>query len=397
MGIASRFTVNRAKKAAAEAAERSAKKAAAEAEEKAAAKAARAAAKKAAVAPRKSLSVPKKQTALAVPPERGRTAYGTYELAPGVMTRHRQDVLADEGLRRQFSEQPETSWRDREGNDVLYDVLGMEQSPTVPMTGIYEPDVPGALLESNAGFAARPRLRVGPDGRPVPEDSAAMSAAEAVRAVADTQGAGAWSMPTRPSDVVDAGGLFIPTGTPTDIQRLLDLRQLGARHGLPDIGDLGEGVLMTNFEGLPSGLDTRSALTRPAALGQNNLGVDVRRLLGTQNMPEMVGTDGAYIGLEKAWMQPEGSGAVSNTLRQYLDALDPDRRAMMLEDPRVAEAFGQRFLRDESARNAGIPVRSDVQSTREAIANAGRLQALFDLIARGRPAMARGGLASLHE
>ena len=32
-----------------------------------------------------------------------------------------------------------------------------------------------------------------------------------------------------------------------------------------------------------------------------------------------------------------------------------------------------------------------LQRTREAIAEEGRLQALFDLIARGRPAMARGG------
>ena len=48
-------------------------------------------------------------------------------------------------------------------------------------------------------------------------------------------------------------------------------------------------------------------------------------------------------------------------------------------------------LRDEQARRAGVPVREDVQRTREAIAEQERLQALFDLIARGRPAMAQGG------
>ena len=329
-----------------------------------------------------------------VEPQRGSTAFGTYELAPGVMTRHRQDVLADEGLREQFSLDPATSWQTAEGTDTLYDVLGMPQSPTVRMTGIYEPDVPGAVEESNIGFAARPRLRTGPDGDPIPEDYNAMSAAEAVRAVGDTQGAGAWSMPTRPVDPEQAGALFMPTGSPTDIERLLELRERGKKYGLPDIGDLGEGVLMTNFEGLPLGSETLDALRRPVTLGQGNLNVDLRRVLGSSAQPELVGTTGDYIALEKAWMQPEGSGAVSEILRKYLGDLTPQYREAMLEDPRVAQQFGQRFLRDEQARMAGVPVREDVQRTREAIAEQERLQALFDLIARGRPAMAQGGLVA---
>lgn len=332
-----------------------------------------------------------------VEPQRGSTAYGTYELAPGVMTRHRQDVLADEALREQFSLDPATSWQTAEGTDTLYDVLGMPQSPTVRMTGIYKPDVPGAVEESNIGFAARPRLRTGPDGNPIPEDYNAMSAAEAVRAVADTQGAGAWSMPTRPSDPEQAGALFIPTGAPTDLQRLLDLRERGKKYGLSDIGDLGEGVLMTNFDGLPLGSETAAALRRPVTLGQDNLGLDVRQVLGAGARPQMVGTTGDYIALEKAWMQPEGSGAVSEILRKYLGDLTPQQREAMLEDPRVAQQFGQRFLRDEQARMAGVPVREDVQRTREAIAEQERLQALFDLIARGRPAMAQGGLVAAGE
>lgn len=332
-----------------------------------------------------------------VEPQRGSTAYGTYELAPGVMTRHRQDVLADEGLREQFSLDPATSWQTAEGTDTLYDVLGMPQSPTVRMTGIYKPDVPGAVEESNIGFSARPRLRIGPDGNPIPEDYNAMSGAEAVRAVADTQGAGAWSMPTRPSDPEQAGALFIPTGAPTDLQRLLDLRERGKKYGLSDIGDLGEGVLMTNFDGLPLGSETAAALRRPVTLGQDNLGLDVRQVLGAGARPQMVGTIGDYIALEKAWMQPEGSGAVSEILRKYLGDLTPPQREAMLEDPRVAQQFGQRFLRDEQARRAGVPVREDVQRTREAIAEQERLQALFDLIARGRPAMAQGGLVAAGE
>lgn len=329
-----------------------------------------------------------------VEPQRGSTAYGTYELAPGVMTRHRQDVLADEGLREQFSLDPATSWQTAEGTDTLYDVLGMPQSPTVRMTGVYKPDVPGAVEESNIGFAARPRLRTGPDGNPTPEDYNAMSGAEAVRAVADTQGAGAWSMPTRPVDPEQTGALFMPTGSPTDIERLLELRERGKKYGLPDIGDLGEGVLMTNFEGLPLGSETLDALRRPVTLGQGNLNVDLRRVLGSSAQPELVGTTGDYIALEKAWMQPEGSGAVSEILRKYLGDLTPQYREAMLEDPRVAQQFGQRFLRDEQARMAGVPVREDVQRTREAIAEQERLQALFDLIARGRPAMAQGGLVA---
>ena len=332
-----------------------------------------------------------------VEPQHGSTAYGTYELAPGVMTRHRQDVLADEGLRERFSLDPATSWQTAEGTDTLYDVLGMPQSPTVRMTGIYEPDVPNPIEESNIGFSARPRLRIGPDGNPIPEDYNAMSGAEAVRAVADTQGAGAWSMPTRPSDPEQAGALFIPTGSPTDIDRMLELRERGKKYGLSGIADLGEGLLMTNFDGLPLGSETAAALRRPVTLGQDNLGLDVRQVLGAGVRPKMVGTTGDYINLAPAWMEPEGSGAVSEILRKYLGDLTPPQREAMLEDPRVAQQFGQRFLRDEQARMAGVPVREDVQRTREAIAEQERLQALFDLIARGRPAMAQGGLVAAGE
>ena len=156
-------------------------------------------------------------------------------------------------------------------------------------------------------------------------------------------------------------------------------------------------MLLTNFEGLPRGSQTREALTRPMSLGQGNLGVDIRQVLGSQARPEAVGTTGDYIGLEKAWMQPEGSGAVSEILRGYLDQMAPSSREALLEDPRVAQAFGQRFLRDEEARKAGVMVRSDVQRAREAIAEKERLQALFDLIAQGRPAMAQGGLDAAGE
>jgi hypothetical protein len=324
-------------------------------------------------------------SAKTVPPERGRTAYGTHELAPGVMTRHRQDVLQDEALRDQFSLDPSTSWQTPEGTDTLYDVLGMPQSPTVRMTGIYEPDVPNPIEESNIGFAARPRLDIGADGNPLPDQYNAMSGAEAVRAVADTQGAGAWSMPIRPSDPEREGALFIPTGSPTDIDRMLELRERGKKYGLTGIGDLGEGLLMTNFEGLPSGSETARALSE-LGLDQDIVGV-----LGANARPQKVGTTGDYINLAPAWMQPEGSGAVSEILRGYLDQMAPRSREAMLEDPRVARAFGQRFLRDEQARMAGVPVREDVQRAREAIAEQERLQALFDLIARGRPAMAQGG------
>lgn len=331
----------------------------------------------------------------AVRPERGSTAYGTYELAPGMMTRHRQDILADEGARERFSVDPDTSWRTGEGADLLYDVMGMQQSPTSRMTGIYTPDVPGAPMESNIGFAARPRLNVDEFGNPIPEDYASMSAAEAVRAVADTQGAGAWSMPTLPTDLEAAGAIFVPTGSATDLDRLLALGQMGKNYGLPDVADLGEGALLTSFDGLPTGSATRYAMTRPATLGQGNLSMDIRNILGPSAKPERVGTTGDYIGLEGAWMEPEGSGAVSEMLRRYLGDAPAGRREMLLEDPRVAQQFGQRFLRDEDARLMGVPVREDVQRAREAIAEQERLQELFEMISRGVPVMARGGLASV--
>jgi len=72
--------------------------------------------------------------------------------------------------------------------------------------------VPGAVEESNIGFVARPRLDVGPDGDPLPDQYNAMSGAEAVRAVADTQGAGAWSMPVLPSNPAREGAIYFSGG-----------------------------------------------------------------------------------------------------------------------------------------------------------------------------------------
>lgn len=334
----------------------------------------------------------------AQPSEVGRTAYGTYELVPYAYGGHRTDVGPEASLaaREMFTSAPETSWTNEGGTDVIYDVMGMPQASTVRTTGVYTPPVEGALPESNPGRAARVLLGT-EGGRPTAEEAASMTGGEAVRAAADVQGAGAWSMPLLGVPPEEAGAMFVPTGSPAELNRILELQRLGGSYGLPDVVDLGEGILRTNFGGLPSGTDLQRLIRAPGGLSGGNPAIDVRRVLGPQSKPMLVGTTGDYVGFEDAWGAPQGTGAVTRQLEQYLGNVPTTRREALLEDPRIAQAFGQRFLRDEAARQIGLPVRADVQRSREMIAEDERLQALIDALRRGLPVMAEGGLVAGHE
>jgi hypothetical protein len=333
-------------------------------------------------------TTPKPVTRVASPPRASRrpVATSTYEATPFVAGRHRTDVTsASPAVREAFTSDPLSTWTTPEGTDIIHGALGLQSRATVPATGVYQPPVAGALPESNPARGAR----VAMEGYDIsPEDAAAMTAGEAVRAVGDVQGAGAWSMPVAVNDLRRSGSLIIPTERPTDIKRLLALKSLGMPYGLTDVVDLGRGVGMTAFypNTPPGGRQTL------AALDQSNLAEDIYNLIG--NTPRMVDWKSGYAGFEDPWQAPEFSGAVTRELQDYLEPLrqaNRERYEGMLDDPAIAEAFGRRYQRDEAARLLGAPVRADVQEARQRIADKARLRELLDAYRRGVPTMAEGG------
>lgn len=333
-------------------------------------------------------TTPMPVTRVASPPRMPRrpVATSTYEATPFVAGRHRTDVTqASPAAREAFTRDPLSTWTTPEGTDIIHEALGLQSRATVPATGVYQPPVAGAAPESNPARGAR----VAMEGYDIsPEDAAAMTAGEAVRAVGDVQGAGAWSMPVEVGDLRRSGSLIIPTERPTDIKRLLALQSLGKPYGLTDVVDLGQGVGMTAFypNSPPGGRQTLSALREGPLAG------DIQDLIG--NAPRMVDWRSGYAGFEDPWQAPELSGAVTRELQDYLEPLrqaNRERYEGVLDDPAIAEAFGRRYQRDEAARMLGAPVRTDVQEARQRVADRGRLRELLDAYARGVPMMAHGG------
>lgn len=333
------------------------------------------------------------------PSQLGRTAFATYEKVPYSFANYRTDVIpenANLAARERFSNDPETSWINPEGTDLIFDVMGMEQAPTVRMTGIYNPPVENAPPESNPGFAARVLLGT-EGGRLLPGEAESMTGGQAVRAVADVQGGTPWSMPLLGLSPEESGAMFVPTGAPTDVERMVELGRLGKNYNLPDTIDVGEGLIRTNFDfdnpSLSIGeLERRSRA--PGALAGSNPLIDVKRVMGPGSRGRVVGMTGDYPGFETAWSQPKGSGAVTRQLGDYLLNMPTARREALLFDPRIAEAFGARALRDQAAAKMGIPIGDDIRRSFEIIAEKERLQALFEALRRGLPVMAEGGLVA---
>jgi hypothetical protein len=291
------------------------------------------------------------------------TAFGTHEITPGVGTG-------------QVAFDPQFTWADPQGHDVIYGALGVYDRPTVPATGVFE----GPLgLETNPALVARPMVgHVGKAGKREvdPASRALMNVAEGLRAYVDVQNAGAWSKPIFGQAKGQSASLFVELDQPLTIQQIGQLRAVGAQHGLPDVVDYGRGAMLTNFAG-----GDPKALTK--SLKQyGGLSEAVQNITGT--VPDRVKLQSGYLGYEEAWRAGEGSGAATRLLKKFLS--DPDAPAALGKLDRDI-ALRRRILEKLDADAAvaqatGQPVRQDVQLAREIIYRDG-LTGLFAALKKG--------------
>jgi hypothetical protein len=317
------------------------------------------------------------------------TAYGTHEATPGVGTRHLPEIAeGSEATRRAFAEDPRSSWRDPTGRDIFYRALGMWTRPTTRATGVFEGP---RGLEINPAEVARPMVSfAGKTGRREidPASRALMNAAEAARAYADVQNAGAWSIPIAKQQVGESTSAFVrrPGGGPLPIEDIGRLREIGARHGLPGVIDYGEGTALTSFGGGPTGRE----------LGRSTLPQEVEGVLGRR--PEQVKLDTGYIDYQNLWGKGEGTGAVTRALKKQLANKNAPAIIKRLDaSPGIRHAVAARLARDaEVAEQTGQPIRADVQRARQIIIDEG-FSGLFAALRRGvaLPALALAPLVKL--
>ena len=318
------------------------------------------------------------------PDYRGKyTAHATGERMPFVNAGHLSGLFsADEGARTAYSMDPRASWADPQGRDILYDALGAYQTPTMHATGVYTP--PGGVTENNIATVAKPLVGL-KEGDYDPASRAMLDVAEGLRAYTDVQGAGAHHIGLTNVTPGQQGSITIPHVGPVDVDRIMALKALGEKHGLPDIVDTGEGLTMTNFDpGPPTGAQTGKAL-------KSGLSRDIAAITGA--MPSRVKVASGYIPMFEKAGAP-GSGIATHRLEdlfsQYPGLIDKlDQNAAL----RARYQSGADLDAEMAAKGLG-DVRPDVQLARNILADKG-LRGLFEARKAGVALPAIAGLAAI--
>jgi hypothetical protein len=296
------------------------------------------------------------------------TAFGTYEATPGAVTGHLPDLVkSDIPTREAYAADPRSSWTDEEGRDILHDALGMYQRPSIGAQGVFEP-TGGGPIEFNPAGVSRPLVGLKPvDGEHFvdPASRALMSSAEALRAGMGAQEAGAWHKPIPNTKAGAMGSVFTPLSGKRTPEELMGLRDLGAKYGIGDVVDTGQGVTMTNFyPGPPSGAATGKALKK-------GLTTKLRDLLPGSE-PKRVKVDSDYIDFADEWKAPSGSGSVTGKMLEYLTSPEAPGALAKLDTPEIRNAAKTMMERDyELAARTGQAVREDIQNLRRIIAERG--------------------------
>lgn len=326
----------------------------------------------------------------------------TYEAVPGAGTGHLEGIVgASPELRAAYSADPRSSWsfltdeekawrellpehlRAADNRDVLYDAAGMYTRPTLDATGYFRPS-PGAALETNPAFTARPLVGLdkGPSGPMVAaRDQRALDAVEALRAYLDAQNAGAWHK-MMPAKVGASTSLSVPMGRQLTEAEMRGLADIAEPRGF-GISDTGEGVSLLNLgEGPSSGQELAKML-------KGGMADDIQRVLPDAGSATRARLDSGYVMQDESWnpllrAENAGSGKATAALERYLtDPAVPGLIDKMDADPRIRQAALARFERDaEYAERLGTATRDDIQRARQIVAERG-FKGLFDAARQG--------------
>lgn len=309
------------------------------------------------------------------------TAFGTYEATPGPGIGHLPDLpTADYAERAAFAADPRSSWRDPTSmRDIIYDALGMWQRPTQEITGLFHG-------QTNPAQAARPLVSLTPEKEVAPISRSMLNTAEGLRAYLDAQIAGAWHMPIGTAEPKQSTSLRFPLQDKMTPEQIIDMSKRMEAWGLGDVVDTGQGATVTNF--YPGPPPAEELAKRMRAAGPQGPAADI--LPGIE--PQRVKVEGSLAppvegaeGYSKAWMEPQGSGAVTRELQNLLNDPNVPNALKRLDTQEIRNAALARLERDaEYASRTGQPVREDVQLARKIISQSG-LPGLFDALAKGAP------------
>lgn len=296
------------------------------------------------------------------------TAFATHEAQPYRYGDHLSGLAdAPSDVKSAFAADPRSTWAIAPGGrDAIYSGLrfgdtgyAMRVRPTVGMQGVYE--APGGMLEYNMGEVARPLVsfdsgKVKTISAP---DRALLDMSEALRGYVDYQGATPWhkawvgGQPGMSNSVVATRAASSPA-TPEDI---IKLRELGAKYGLPDVIDTGDGVTFTNFADDSFNLDSKA---------YKALGREITKLGGFKGT-DRAKIDSGYPGYEGTWEAGMGSGAATRQLFTYLDAAPSQALKALDANPLLAKAALNRLERDADYAQQWGAAREDVQNARRII------------------------------
>lgn len=275
------------------------------------------------------------------------TFYGTYEAQPGRDIGHLQgSVTAPEEERLAYAADPRSTWKDPlTGRDLLYSGLRYGDTgvaarvlPSLEMKGMYQP--PEGALETNPGEAARPLVGLRSMGRGEkelePASRTMVNLGEATRAYIDAQLMGAGHIPIVGGPAGKSRSFFMPKEGPATKQELLDLKSLGAKYGLNDVVDTGQGITLTSFDPEPLKLKTKE---------KQQLISDI----GALGHPEarQVKIDSIYQNYSDAFQNAPGSGQGTKQLLDLFNSATPEARAAFNNNPHIPQMALQRLARDE--------------------------------------------------
>ena len=290
-------------------------------------------------------------------------AYNTYEQVPYAYSKHLEG-MPEKSYAEKLDFTNEANWE--KNNDLLAEYLGMKSEPSQRGVGLYTPPVEGAATEMNPQISTRTRVSTDQQRRwrneTTPESQGSMSAMGATRGYFDVQGASPWVKPSEGGKRKYSAFHVVIDGKPTQ-EEMMKLGEIQNKYGFYGTSDLGKsGVFIGfNFDYGPKELKSmRKAFESDVkdALGNRVKGV------------KMVKSEGDYPGYEGKWEEPQGSGAVTRQLMEYLDTAKG-------QNPLLAEFYAQRpstelqkLMESMNIRDIKAPEKFGVGAPRKDVLNA---------------------------
>jgi len=340
------------------------------------------------------------------------TAYATHEAVPSGIT----GQLVGKGGGAGLQDLPDADklaytrasrWHDDKGRDVIYDALGLPQTPSNEMRGIYV--LNDGTVEGNPGTVAYPLVgpRTMSQGKGKPslppqldeQGRALLNIAEAFRAYVDAQGAGAWHYLHSKGKPQNA---FAIKHGPLNTSQVDEVARIMHKHGFG--GDDGffsnrgtskrtgtSSSVAVSYAPLPKGKEGK---TREAALLK-----DLDAIPGVDFDLTPIEAETGYIPFEAAWKSKsqgpldralgmqvgEGSSAVTYELFRVLREnaqFAPEALRKIDASPAIRRKVMRNLNRDTKfARDHGLADLKEVKLARKIIARrglAGLRQALLD-------------------